>query len=168
LALANHAHSSRLRAFVAFFLDKTNFRTDGQLVEISIDDGVTVKVDLTTVRSFDEAAVFAGRELRNSTVAFPDVLLYLSAHMALHILDLTHRRVESLPDRELALGGIAARLVNYYVMMSGRRDSKINLEEIAMPMAGLRSRHHHMAARCPIAEPFEAFDLRLDFGSQFR
>jgi hypothetical protein len=99
VALADHAHSSRLRAFVAFFLDKADFRADDQLVEIPIDDGVTVKVDLTTVGSFDESAIFAGQELRNSAMALCFVLLYLTAHSALHVFDLTHRSVESLSNR---------------------------------------------------------------------
>jgi hypothetical protein len=66
----------------------------------------------------------------------------------------------------LALGRIAVRLVDYDVAMFGHCDSKINLEEITVPVAGLRSRHGHMAARYPIAEPFEALHLLLDLGSE--
>jgi hypothetical protein len=123
VTLANQAHCACLRALVALLLDETDFRADGQALEIPIDDGVTVKVDFTTVDRFDESVIFPSHEFRNSAMALPDVLLYLTTHMALHVFDLTHRCVESLPDRDqnvLALGRVAVRLIDYDVVMFGQ------------------------------------------------
>jgi hypothetical protein len=92
----------------------------------------------------------------------------LVAHFARDVLDLPHRGVEGLPNRNqrmLALGRIAVSLGDDDVMTLGHRDSHVDLEELALPMSGLRTGDRHVTARYPIAELFQAFGLLGDFGS---
>ena len=69
------------------------------------------------------------------------MFLDLIAHITLDAFDLPHRRVESVSDRDqsvLVLGRVAMGPTDDDVFTLGHCDLKIDLEEFAFPMAGLR------------------------------
>ncbi len=125
--------------FSPCFLDEADLRADDQAVEGPVENGVAVKVDFTTVRRFDESAIFPGEEFRHAAMVLRHVFLDLTAHVARDVFDLPHRRVESLPDRDqsvLALGRVAMGLADDDVVMLGHGDANIDLEETALAGVG--------------------------------
>ena len=63
--LADQSNGARLRAFDALFLDEADLRADGQAIESPAENGVAVKIDLATLRRFNESAIFPGEEFRH-------------------------------------------------------------------------------------------------------
>ena len=167
--LADEADRARLRTLHALFLDEADLRTDGQPVEGPIEHRIAMKIDFSTVCRFNEAALVATEKLRYSAmVVFNRMLLDLTAQLALAFLDLAHRGVEGLPDRDprvLALGGVAAPPVDDRILMPRHGYAKANLKQITVPMTGLRSVDNHMTTRDARTEFFEALRLRSDLGS---
>ena len=105
--LPDQSNGARLRAFDALLLDKADLGADGQAIESSAENGVAVKIDLATLRRFNESTIFPGEEFRHSAAALRQVVLDLvvpdlAARIARYVFDLPHRRVEGLPNRSRA------------------------------------------------------------------
>ncbi|HZZ62865.1 MAG TPA: hypothetical protein VFE63_17160 [Roseiarcus sp.] len=166
--LADEADRARLRALYALFLDEADFRADRQPAEGPIKHRIAVKIDFSTVRRFDEAALVAPEKLRDAAMVFNRMLLDLTAQLALGLLDLAHRSVKGLPDRDprvLALGGVAAPPVDDHVLIPRHGYAKPNLKQITVAMPGLRAVDNDMTTRDARTEFFEALRLRSDLGS---
>jgi hypothetical protein len=92
----------------------------------------------------------------------------LVAHFARDVLDLPHRSVEGLPNRNqrmLALGRVAASPRDDDVATPGHRDSHVDFEGFALAVSRLRPDDRDMTARYPIAELFQAIGLLGDFSA---
>ena len=166
--LADQANDARLRAFVTLFFDEADFRPDDQAVEGPVENSVAMKIDFTAVQRFDESAIFAGEELCHPAMALRHMFLDLTPHLAGDVFDLPYRSVESLPDRDqsvLALGRVTVCFIDDDFFMPGHCDSKIDLEEITLPVSSLRSTDYDFATRYPTAELFQSFHLSGDLGS---
>src|SRR5271166_4662225 len=162
---AQQPYHARLRALFARLLDEAHLRADAQAVEPAFGDGVAVEIDLPSLRRFDEPVVPAGYEFRDAAAALGGVRLDLSAQIALDILDLPHRGVESVADRDqhmLLLGRVVVRLAYDHVVVPGHRDADVDLEPPAAPVARLRPVDDHPATRDARAELLEPARLFLD------
>src|SRR5271165_7325598 len=132
---AQQPYHARLRALFPRLLDEAHLRADAQAVERAFGDGVAVEIDLPSLRRFDEPVVPAGYEFRNAAAALGGVRLDLAARIALDVLDLPHRGVESLADRDqhmLLLGRVVVRLAHDHVVVLGHRDADVDLEPPAL------------------------------------
>ena len=96
MVLADDAHSARLRPFFSHLLDESDFGADSQMVEGVIENAVAVKKDLAAIGGFDEPMILACEKFRHVTVIFHFMRLYLTAHFANGVLNLTLRRAEGV------------------------------------------------------------------------
>ena len=155
--LADETNSARLSALLARLLDECYLGADLQSVECSVDYGVAVKIDFAPVRRLYEAVISSRKEFCHPAAICLHMFLHLMAHVARDVLNLAHRRIESIPDcdeRMLALGRVAMQLVNNDVIVLGHCDAKLNLEEAAAAAPGLRPNDDDVAARDARAELF--------------
>ena len=70
MMLAFNMHRTCLRSVIAHFLTEAYTGTFFQLVKISTKNTVTVKIYFPTIRCFDYAVVFMGKELFDSAMGF--------------------------------------------------------------------------------------------------
>ena len=96
--LADKTNSARLSTFLPCLLDERYLGADLQSVECSVNYGVAMKIDFTPVRRLYEAVIFSREEFCHPAAVCLHMLLYLIAHLARDVLNLAHRRVESIPD----------------------------------------------------------------------
>lgn len=93
--------------------------------------------------------------------------LDLTAHLANGILNLALSRAKGMLDRNrdvLVLGCIAMRFGDENVFMLRHRNTKIDLEQIALPMPRLRRDNRYVAARDSAVEFFQLSGVLFDFG----
>jgi hypothetical protein len=170
MVFADEAHRARLRPFFSHLLDEPDCGADCQTVEGIIENSVAVKKDLAAVGRFDEPTILSSEEFRHVTVIFPFMRLYLTAHFANGVLNLTLRCAECIFDRDrevLVLWRVAVSLGHDDVLMRRHGDADIDLEQTALLMPRLWRDDGHIATRDPVVKFLQVLGVPFDLGANF-
>jgi electron transfer flavoprotein alpha/beta subunit len=95
------AHCARLQTILALLLDEAYLVADRELIEGIGQYAVAMKIYLSSVRRLDEAVVLIGSESRDVSPERELVPLRLAALAAHVVLELSHRGVEGVADRDV-------------------------------------------------------------------
>lgn len=171
MRLADETNRTGLRSFFAQFFDESNPGTFHQPVERAVEHGVAMKVDFSAVRGFYEPVILTGKEPCHAAFVRGVMHLDLSPHLAGGILDLSLRCGKRVAD-----GNKWMRILRHVVMGSRyddvlvlrHCDPKVDLEDVAMPVSGLRSVDYDLAACDPPAELLKPLQLSSHFGRDLR
>ncbi len=162
--LANGSYRGCLRALLARLLDEAHRITNLELVESIAEDAVAVEIDLTSVRSCDEAVVLVGDEPKNAAVGRLLVLLGVTTLAAYIVLELTRGRLEGVTDGDIhVLVGVMSRRLaadNQFATPDGEIDA--HMVEHALVVSPVRGFHDHTAGHDVLREAVESSHLLPD------
>ena len=130
---ANDMDRGRLGALITHFFYKSHLHTLVQFIEIRFDNAVSMKVDLSPVGRFDSPVVHLRIHRCDATMGRCFMSFHLAATFACIVLELSARRVESIPNGNIhvLVSMMLIRPAAYDQFTIRRRDIYSYVEEIA-------------------------------------
>jgi hypothetical protein len=152
-----HRTGLRPRGAFRFAGDEAHFRSDLERIEISVDDAVTMKVNLLSRRGGDKTAIPIRKKPNNPAVVRHPVQFRAAAALASMIFEATTERVEGVANGDVR---ILVRMVDAPVAADhdfAARHCEVyaHLEHIALLMARVLALHRNVAGGDPIEKVLE-------------
>src|SRR5690606_38753804 len=105
-------NGARLRSLVARFLAEPDLVTDSEILELGVENAVSMEIDVSSVRGRDAAVILLRMQLGDRAVRRTLVDLHLAANHSHAVLQLTAGSVEPVPQRDVdvLMGGVVRAL----------------------------------------------------------
>ena len=159
--LADDHHGARLGSLVAHLLGEAYLRADLELVEISVDDAVAMKIDESPIGRDELAVVHVGEELGDAAMGRHLVTLDLASLTPDEVLQLPPHRVEGVSRRheDILVGMVGRAGVIDDEIFPGHPDFDGNLVQLALVVMTMRRLDGYAAPHDLVGKPLKALSL---------
>jgi hypothetical protein len=168
---SDRTNGAGLWPLFAQFLDERHLTPQLQMAELTIEDCVSVEVDLSVIGCAQEAVVLLWKEPAHSRGRNGRVALDVLAQAATMLFEPPAGSVEGVADGDVEIpgeGSLAGLAIDNDL---GPRDREVDADQelVALAAVPVRSLNHHAAADDAVAEPLKPGHLFLDeFPGRFR
>jgi hypothetical protein len=148
VVLAQRLNSARLWTLVALGFHETNLTTNVELVERSTEHGISVEVDLSTIRCLDETVLLLGRHEDDPPMRRDRMDLGLTPLPAGIILELTAHSVKGISHHNISVfvGMLVVLLVTHHKLPAGHAQLDPEMKQLALMPVPVRRLEHDATA----------------------
>ena len=159
-----------LYALITVFLGKMHRHTDIELVEIHIDDGIAMKINIPPIAGFDAAVIEHGIQLPNPPVRCGGMLLYLTAPFLNALFELPAGREKGVAEGDMCIlvGMILMLIATYRDFTAGQGDVDVDGIQAALMLMLVGSFYDNAAAGDFLSVTVQPIGELLNAGLQGR
>jgi hypothetical protein len=158
-------HRTGLRAVLTHLLSEMNLSTLFQFVEIDTEYAIAMKVDLPPIRGLNHAIVLGREKLRDPSMWFGFMMLYITAALPDIILQLTTSGIEGISDCYIGIlvGMVLIGMTIRDDLFARQGDIDFHAKKLALMMVLMRRIDNDAATGHVLGELFELGGLFSDF-----